>query len=134
MYINCGGEEKNVNGITYENDNDTSPVYTSPHENWARISSGEQSIVDMKCGIFNSNAPLYDRARVASVYMTYYGFCLEEGYYNVTLYFAEIQFANNTEDEDDGYNDGNKSLRKRIFNINIQVTILIMSLFSLGVN
>ncbi|KAL5555525.1 hypothetical protein UlMin_037761, partial [Ulmus minor] len=120
LHINCGGEETKVNGIIYENDNDTSPVYTSPHGNWARISSGEQSTVGIKCGIFISNGPLFDRARVASVYMTYYGFCLEEGYYNVTLYFAEIQFANNTEDEDDGFNDGSQSLRKRIFNINIQ--------------
>ncbi|KAL5555838.1 hypothetical protein UlMin_038074 [Ulmus minor] len=122
LHINCGGEETNLDGIIYESDNDSSPVYTSPHgKNWVRISSGEQSIVKIKCGISVSNAPLYDKARFASVSLKYYGLCLEDGKYNVTLHFAEIVFANNTDEADNTKSDfPYESLKKRIFNINVQ--------------
>ncbi|KAL5555510.1 hypothetical protein UlMin_037746, partial [Ulmus minor] len=117
LHINCGGEETNLDGMIYESDNDSSPVYKSPYGNWVRISSGEQSIVaKIKCGIFVSDAPLYDKARVASVSLKYYGFCLENGEYNVTLHFAEIKFANNTDEAD----QGDQSFKKRIFNIIVQ--------------
>ncbi|KAL5555574.1 hypothetical protein UlMin_037810 [Ulmus minor] len=125
LHINCGGEETDINGIIYENDTDSSPFYKSPHGNWARISSGEQSIVEkVKCGIFVTDAPLYDEARVSTVSLKYYGLCLEDGEYNVTLHFAEIKFANNTDEAENTDNDssdqGDQSSKKRIFNINIQ--------------
>ncbi|KAL5555577.1 hypothetical protein UlMin_037813, partial [Ulmus minor] len=122
LHINCGGEETDINGIIYESDTDSSPFYKSPHGNWARISSGEQSIVEkVKCGIFVTDAPLYDEARVSTVSLKYYGLCLENGEYNVTLHFAEIKFADNTDEPDNTDNDqGDQSSKKRIFNINIQ--------------
>ncbi|KAL5555567.1 hypothetical protein UlMin_037803, partial [Ulmus minor] len=121
LHINCGGKEMDKDGISYESDNDLSPVYTSPHGNWVRISSGEASIVkQFKCGIES----LYSKARAASASLKYYGLCLENGEYNVTLHFAEIVFANNTDEEDNTDNDstdhGDQSSHKRIFNINVQ--------------
>ncbi|KAL5555565.1 hypothetical protein UlMin_037801, partial [Ulmus minor] len=125
LHINCGGEETNLDGIIYESDNDSSPVYTSPHRNWVRISSGEQSVgKEIKCAISVSDAPLYDKARLATISLKYYALCLENGEYNVTLHFAEIVFANNTDEADntdyDFTDQGDQSLKTRIFNINVQ--------------
>ncbi|KAL5555617.1 hypothetical protein UlMin_037853 [Ulmus minor] len=126
LYIHCGGEEvKKDDGRIYESDNDSSPVYTSPHGNWVRISSGEQSTVkEIKCGISLPDATLYNKARLASVSLKYYGLCLEDGEYDVKLHFAEIVFANNTDEADYTDNDSTyqryQSSNKRIFNIYVQ--------------
>lgn len=58
------------------------------------------------------NAELYKTARVSPLALTYYGFCLQNGIYNVSLHFAEIVF---TEDETAS------SLGKRVFDVSIQV-------------
>ncbi|KAK9928920.1 hypothetical protein M0R45_026035 [Rubus argutus] len=116
LFINCGGGETVVNGITYDQDNDTSRYYTSPKKNWAYSSSGyffnsSDYTKNMTCGVSVAEAPLYDRARLSPVSLKYYAFCLREGTYNVTLKFAEIVYS-----EDTDYT----GLRKRAFDVYIQ--------------
>lgn len=123
LFINCGGGETTVNGETYKQDNDTSSFFTSPNKNWAYSYSGgflegnyssSDYIKNMTCGVSVAEAPLYDRARLSPVSLKYYAFCLREGKYNVTLKFAEIFYTDDTD---------YTSLRKRAFDIYIQVTI-----------
>ncbi|PRQ45045.1 putative protein kinase RLK-Pelle-DLSV family [Rosa chinensis] len=120
LFINCGGGETTVNGVTYEQDNATAPFFTSPNKNWAYSSSGNflegnanssDYTKNMTCGVSVAEAPLYDRARLSPVSLKYYAFCLREGKYNVMLKFAEILYT-----EDTDYT----SLRKRAFDIYIQ--------------
>ncbi|PKI32723.1 hypothetical protein CRG98_046897 [Punica granatum] len=54
---------------------------------------------------------LYMTARLSPISLTYYGFCLENGNYTVTLHFAEIMFSRN---------NSYTSLGRRIFDIYIQ--------------
>ncbi|XP_040362521.1 probable LRR receptor-like serine/threonine-protein kinase At1g53420 isoform X3 [Rosa chinensis] len=119
LFINCGGGETTVNGVTYEQDNATAPSFTSPNKNWAYSfggswegnASSSDYTKNMTCGVSVADAPLYDRARLSPVSLKYYAFCLREGKYNVTLKFAEIVYT-----EDTDYT----SLRKRAFDIYIQ--------------
>ncbi|KAK9906920.1 hypothetical protein M0R45_002601 [Rubus argutus] len=119
LFINCGGEEitnidkncggekiKDIDGNVYEKDNDTSQFYLSPKGNWARSSAGD-IIHSVKCGLSNEE-PLYDKARSSPVSLKYYGFCLRNGNYRVTLHFAEI------------VENKNYTTRKRRFDVYIQ--------------
>ncbi|KAM5588885.1 hypothetical protein ABKV19_007040 [Rosa sericea] len=132
LFINCGGGEATVNGITYEQDNATAPFFTSPNKNWAYSSSLEgfganssDYTKNMTCGISVADALLYDRARRSPVSLKYYAFCLREGKYNVTLKFAEILYT-----EDTDYT----SLRKRAFDIYIQDEIKVLHDFHIREN
>ncbi|KAF4379214.1 hypothetical protein G4B88_010608, partial [Cannabis sativa] len=120
LYINCGGEEATINGIKYESDNDTRNFYVSPKGNWGYSSKESfvagntnysNDIKRVKCGFSVSEAPLYEKARFSPLSLKYYGFCLHNGNYNVTLHFAEIVYT-----EEAGY-DSNK---KRVFDVYIQ--------------
>ncbi|KAK9906924.1 hypothetical protein M0R45_002605 [Rubus argutus] len=119
LYINCGGEEitnidkncggeeiKDIDRNVYEKDNDTSQFYLSPKGNWARSSAGD-IIHSVKCGLSNEE-PLYDKARSSPISLKYYGFCLRNGNYRVTLHFAEI------------VENKNYTTRKRRFDVYIQ--------------
>ncbi|PON34350.1 Tyrosine-protein kinase [Parasponia andersonii] len=123
LYINSGGEEVTINGNHYDSDNHTSHFYLSPKGNWAYYSpesfniSGPNNSTDyyikrVKCGFSVSDAPLYEKARFSPISLTYYGFCLHNGRYNVTLHFAEIVYSEDAA----GYN----SMNKRIFDVYIQ--------------
>ncbi|XP_062088188.1 probable LRR receptor-like serine/threonine-protein kinase At1g53420 isoform X3 [Humulus lupulus] len=121
LYINCGGEEATINGINYESDNRTSNFYVSPKGNWAYTTpesfvAGDTNYSDhikrVKCGFSVSEAPLYEKARFSPLSLKYYGFCLHNGKYNVTLHFAEIVYT-----EDAG---GYDSKKKRVFDVYIQ--------------
>ena len=123
MFINCGGEEIDIDGNLYYSDNKTSEFYVSEEGNWAYSTSGSflsenanssDYIRQVKCGISVSEAPLYEKARLSPASLKYYGLCLHEGKYNVTLHFAEILFG----DEEDY-----SSSMKRIFDVYIQVYI-----------
>ena len=129
MYINCGGEQIDIDGNHYYQDNTSSSYYVNPNGNWAFTSSGSflsartnssDYIKKVKCGISVAEAPLYEKARLAPVSLKYYGYCLHNGNYSVTLHFAEIVY---TEDEDN--TNGINSVKKRIFDIHIQVTIVV---------
>ncbi|KAK9921576.1 hypothetical protein M0R45_030081 [Rubus argutus] len=93
LFINCGGEENITEGNVYDKDNDTSQFYRSPKGNWARSSAGS-SIHTVRCGL-SSESPLYNKARSSPVSLKYYGFCLRQGSYNVTLHFVEAVEDNN---------------------------------------
>ncbi|KAM1005282.1 hypothetical protein ACFX2C_005384 [Malus domestica] len=120
LFINCGGEETTVLGNIYDQDNDTSPSYTSPNKNWAYSlsgdwlvpnSNGSDYIKSTTRGVSITEAPLYEKARLSAVSLKYYAFCLRKGNYTVTLYFKEVVYI-----DDANYT----SLRKRVFDIYIQ--------------
>jgi hypothetical protein len=118
LFINCGGGETIVNGITYDQDDATSRFYTSPKKNWAYSSSGDfladnaNSYDYTKKNVTIHIHSLYDRARLSPVSLKYYSFCLREGSYTVTLMFAEIVYTQDTD---------YTGLRKRAFDVYIQV-------------
>ncbi|MFS7967092.1 putative Malectin domain-containing protein [Helianthus anomalus] len=66
--------------------------------------------------ISTSDTKLFINARTTAVSLTYYGLCLLNGNYNLTLYFAEIVFS-----QDKSYN----SLGKRVFDVCVQVIQLL---------
>eukprot|EP00257_Ricinus_communis_P026273 XP_025013687.1 probable LRR receptor-like serine/threonine-protein kinase RFK1 isoform X1 [Ricinus communis] len=122
LYINCGGENMEVNGNTYEGDGDVgggaSTFYPS-NNGWGFSSTGdfmddddflnEAYIAESPSSLISNG--LYRTARIAPLSLTYYRQCLIDGNYTVSLHFAEIQFTN-----DSTYN----SLGRRLFNIYIQ--------------
>ena len=131
LHINTGGEEHNIEGIRYEADNSTSNFYVNkPAYNWAYSCNGyflADSTADSRafiqkatCGAAVTDAPLYDEARLCPNSLKYYGFCLQNGNYSVSLHFSEIVFAKN---------DDYSSSAKRVFDIYIQVCTLSTKLF-----
>ncbi|XP_058095470.1 probable LRR receptor-like serine/threonine-protein kinase At1g53420 isoform X2 [Magnolia sinica] len=121
LYINCGGKEVKVGKNTYDEDLDNSgSSYFHRSKFWAYSSTGyypdasnseDGYIVPSKETVNASNPELYKMARVSPISLTYYGFCMGNGSYNVTLHFAEIAFSNNK---------SYTSLGKRIFDVYIQ--------------
>ena len=126
MYINCGGNEVNINGNKYEADREprgASMFYMG--QNWALSSTGNFVDNDIDADVYietnNSvlsnvsalNSELYTTARVSPLSLSYYGLCLMNGNYTVKLHFAEIIFI----DDRSFYNLG-----RRIFDIYIQVS------------
>ncbi|XP_052288265.1 probable LRR receptor-like serine/threonine-protein kinase At1g53430 isoform X3 [Citrus sinensis] len=122
LHINTGGDEHNIEGIRYEADNSTSNFYVNkPAYNWAYSCNGyffsdstadsREFIQKVTCGAAVTDAPLYDEARLCPNSLKYYGFCLRDGNYTVSLYFSEIVFTNN---------DDYSSSGKRVFDIYIQ--------------
>ena len=131
LHINAGGDEHNIEGIRYEADNSTSNFYVNkPAYNWAYSCNGyffsdstadsREFIQKVTCGAAVTDAPLYDEARLCPNSLKYYGFCLQNGNYNVSLYFSEIVFERN---------DDYSSSGKRVFDIYIQVGTLATKLF-----
>ncbi|KAG5551528.1 hypothetical protein RHGRI_009819 [Rhododendron griersonianum] len=122
FHINCGGKEVSIDGNKYERDRDEigpSNYYRST-TNWAFSSTGnfmddhrtdDPSISTSSSRLSVNNSELYVDARISPISLTYYGFCLVKGNYNIALHFAEIMF-----------NDGKSysSLGRRIFDIYIQ--------------
>ncbi|KAJ4717367.1 Leucine-rich repeat receptor-like protein kinase family protein [Melia azedarach] len=122
LFINAGAEEITIERNRYEADNSTSNFYVSPEYNWAYSCSGHflrgftnssDFVAKQKCGVFFNakDASLHSKARLCPQSLTYYGFCLHEGSYNVTLHFSEIIFS---KDED------LSSPGRRVFDIYIQ--------------
>ncbi|KAJ0027906.1 hypothetical protein Pint_35349 [Pistacia integerrima] len=120
LFINAGGERINSGKNVFVEDDSTllTTLYENSKKPWAYSCLGvfESStdsanyIQNVTCG---ASVPdnLYLKARLCPQSLTYYGFCLHNGHYNVKLYFAEIVFA-----KDEDYS----SLGKRVFDIYIQ--------------
>ncbi|KAI9198232.1 hypothetical protein LWI28_012102 [Acer negundo] len=122
FHINCGGQNVKVNGRTFEGEKDIGGGAATSHlnhdANWGFSSTGdfaddddEQNthyIADSDSSLISE---LYTNARIAPLSLTYFGYCLENGNYLVTLHFAEILFGNDTTF---------RSLGKRIFDIYVQ--------------
>ncbi|XP_014523064.1 probable leucine-rich repeat receptor-like serine/threonine-protein kinase At3g14840 isoform X2 [Vigna radiata var. radiata] len=124
FHINCGGgQETSSEGIVYDDDVDSSGAATSkmPKENWAFSNTGhfldannnnaEVYIQKSQNTLSMTDSALYQTARVSPISLTYYGMCLENGEYTVSLHFAEIMFT-----DDNTYS----SLGRRIFDVYIQ--------------
>ncbi|KAJ8761149.1 hypothetical protein K2173_001205 [Erythroxylum novogranatense] len=128
LHINCGGPHfhlsNNYGKILYEGDIDEEGGAARSYNN--RINWGFSSTGDYM--IENDGSPdgyrlsanskltvpypdLYSTARGAPLSLTYYGYCLENGNYNVTLHFSEIQFT-----DDKAYN----RVGRRLFHIYVQ--------------
>lgn len=128
LHINCGGDnaiiKNNFGKISYEGDknNGGGASRNNISMNWGFSSTGDfmDDDSDNEASYFESipsalsvNLPaLYRTARKSPLSLTYFGFCLKNGDYNVHLHFAEIEFR----DE-----EAFSKLGRRIFNIYIQV-------------
>lgn len=131
LYINCGGKETNVAGVTYQADNEqrgASMYYSGQSQSWAFSSTGNfldndidsDDYVESNTSVLSSisvhDSELYTTARASPLSLTYYGLCLFNGNYTVRLHFAEIKFSN-----DSSFN----SLGKRIFDVYIQEKLVL---------
>ncbi|XP_047169232.1 probable leucine-rich repeat receptor-like serine/threonine-protein kinase At3g14840 [Vigna umbellata] len=123
FHINCGGEQvKSSEGILYDENSDPSGAATSkmPKENWAFSNTGHFLDANTNAKVYiqksqntlsMTDSALYRTARVSPISLTYYGTCLKNGEYTVSLHFAEIVFT-----DDNTYS----SLGRRIFDVYIQ--------------
>ncbi|GLU18030.1 hypothetical protein SLE2022_343520 [Rubroshorea leprosula] len=127
LYINCGGGEVSVNGNTYEEDaNEVGPSeFFHNSRDWALSNTGRFMDVDKdkhkfistnQSELFMKDYQLYKDARLSTISLTYYAFCMGNGNYTVNLHFAEIMFNG-----DKIYNN----LQRRIFNIYIQGELVV---------
>ncbi|KAL3733940.1 hypothetical protein ACJRO7_023316 [Eucalyptus globulus] len=125
LFINCGGGEVEIGDNIYDDDSASLTSASSSFPDgkfWGYSSTGHflDDSIEADNYIVNNdsisilskdNAQLYMKARRSAISLTYYGFCLINGIYNVRLHFAEIRFT------------GNKSymsLGRRAFNVYIQ--------------
>ncbi|KAI8567156.1 hypothetical protein RHMOL_Rhmol02G0098400 [Rhododendron molle] len=120
VHINCGGEKVTIGKTTYEADESPADAAEFVHRfpYWGFSSTGRLWDVyntDYKAknvSILKMNdSQLYTRARLSPLSLTYYGRCLANGNYTVTLRFAEIIFRDNA---------SYRSLGRRLFDIYIQ--------------
>ncbi|KAK3032708.1 hypothetical protein RJ639_035152 [Escallonia herrerae] len=118
LYINCGGEPAHTNGNDYVGDDETKSYYVSSQSNWAYSCSGSFVSKTANSSDYvknntdeNYNDDLDVTARICPVSLKYYGFCLRQGKYVVTLHFAEIVYS---ERED------HSILDERVFDVYIQ--------------
>ena len=128
LHINCGGPDEiiknNFGNIMYEGDIDDGggASRTYIRTNWGFSSTGDfmdddsddgNKYIESNSSVLSmNNSVLYMTARRAPLSLTYFGFCLKNGDYNVHLHFTEIEFR----DE-----EAFSKLGRRIFNIYIQV-------------
>ncbi|KAK7272602.1 hypothetical protein RJT34_29308 [Clitoria ternatea] len=121
LHINCGGKMISNGSKTYDDDSrEAGPArFRRIGSNWAFSNTGhffDSGRLDYytwsnSTKLAMDNGELYMDARVSPLSLTYYGFCLGNGNYTVTLHFAEIMFTN-----DQTYS----SLGRRVFDIYIQ--------------
>ncbi|XP_044461652.1 probable LRR receptor-like serine/threonine-protein kinase RFK1 isoform X1 [Mangifera indica] len=121
FYIDCGGSNVKENGSTFEGDGEVeggaATYYSNDH--WGFSSTGdfsddnnEQNKKYVVEHVLSSDiSKLFINARKAPLSLTYFGYCLKNGNYVVSLDFAEIQFTN-----DNKYG----SLGRRMFDSYVQ--------------
>ncbi|CAN6558322.1 unnamed protein product [Malus baccata var. baccata] len=124
LHINCGGNQFTVpgkNGTQYDDDTfSAGPSFYESKTNWALSSTGyfpdddhttDSFIWTNETRLSMANPQLYMNARLSPISLTYFGFCLGNGNYTVSLHFAEIMFRNGKT---------YRSVGRRIFDIYIQ--------------
>ncbi|GLT38033.1 hypothetical protein SLA2020_123040 [Shorea laevis] len=123
LFINCGGGKMEFEENEYEEDLSTfGPSNFFSTGSWAYSSTGvfvgneDAPYTASSSGLNVTSPELYRTARLAPQSLKYYGLCLRQGNYNVTLYFAEIMFTN-----DQTYS----SLGRRIFDVSIQGQVVL---------
>ena len=130
--IKCGGPQiTSSKGIVYERDNEAlgpATYYVINTHRWAvsnvgyfRGTNNPQYTSSSSSQFMNTlDSELFQTARLSASSLRYYGLGLENGNYTVSLQFAEIAFDNtNTW----------RSLGRRVFDIYIQVCIIISNCF-----
>ncbi|WJZ85503.1 hypothetical protein VitviT2T_005034 [Vitis vinifera] len=129
LHINYGGANEiiknNFGNIKYEGDIDGggSASRNFISTNWGFSSTGDfmdddshdgDKYIESNSSVLSMNhSVLYMTTRKALISLTYFGFCLKNGDYNVCLHFAEIEFT-----DEEAYS----KLGRHIFNIYIQLT------------
>ncbi|XP_022001334.1 probable leucine-rich repeat receptor-like serine/threonine-protein kinase At3g14840 isoform X2 [Helianthus annuus] len=118
LYINCGGRKLTDGKKEYESDLQEGGAsdFSAVESRWGFSNTGnflddnnhDSYIVS---GVPTNTSELYMNARTSALSLTYYGFCMHDGSYNVSLHFAEIFFT-----DDETYS----SLGRRVFDIYIQ--------------
>ncbi|KAI8567125.1 hypothetical protein RHMOL_Rhmol02G0096600 [Rhododendron molle] len=117
--INCGGEVI-IGKTTYEADESPGDAAEFVHQvsYWGFSSTGRiwdsniTEYIARNVSVLKMNySQLYTTARLSPLSLTYYGRCLANGNYTVTLNFAEIIFRDNA---------SYRSLGRRLFDIYIQ--------------
>ncbi|KAM7524922.1 hypothetical protein LguiA_014824 [Lonicera macranthoides] len=122
LYINCAGGETTIGKTVYEADqNSDGPAKFVPsNENWGTSNTGHFWDRNLTADEYTAknvsilrvnNSELYTSARLSPLSLTYYGRCLANGNYTVTLHFAEIMLRDN---------QSFQSLGRRIFDVYIQ--------------
>ncbi|KAL3733931.1 hypothetical protein ACJRO7_023307 [Eucalyptus globulus] len=122
LFINCGGSEVNIGEKKYNADAEpaTASRFFHSENYWAYSSTGhflddntpgDNYRADNVSVLSTDDAQLYVKARRSATSLTYYGFCLRNGPYNLSLHFAEIMFTSNR---------SHTSLGRRAFNIYMQ--------------
>ncbi|KAJ6814982.1 putative LRR receptor-like serine/threonine-protein kinase [Iris pallida] len=121
LHINCGGDETFVNGTKYEADTDLrGGSVLSSGSGWAFSTIGNfldddinaDSYVSENTSVFSMpDSQLYTSARLSPISLTYYGFCMWDGPYTVSLHFAETFFTNDRTFS---------NLGRRVFDVYIQ--------------
>ncbi|KAM3748889.1 hypothetical protein ACB098_05G141900 [Castanea mollissima] len=120
--IKCGGPEMPAEGIVYEAENSASFgaawCYVTYTEKWAvsNVGSFEDNsyVQNTSAQVIATNTPELDQtSRVSPGSLRYYGLGLHNGLYNVSLFFAETGF-------DDQSSHTWKSRGRRVFDIYIQ--------------
>ncbi|KAL8268288.1 hypothetical protein R6Q59_002086 [Mikania micrantha] len=123
VHINCGGIGAKIGGKIYEADDDPAGPAKFFHssEHWGFSSTGNALDVPNYTYAVNNvsrlamkNSQLYTRARLSPLSITYYGRCLTNGRYRVTLHFAEIVLRDNR---------SYQSLGRRAFDVYVQGAI-----------
>ncbi|KAH0701083.1 hypothetical protein KY284_015298 [Solanum tuberosum] len=106
VHINCGGENVTIGDTTYEADEDSAGAakFVNRKESWGSSNTGDFWYVNITSykykatnvsSIKGHNSELYTTARLSALSLTYYGRCLANGNYTVTLHFAEIVIRDN---------------------------------------
>ncbi|KAK2642597.1 hypothetical protein Ddye_024360 [Dipteronia dyeriana] len=117
FHINCGGKDVLIKQTTYEgdrNDGNGAILDYNGKSNWGMISAGDFMDHNENDGYTlsaDTQPELYSTARGSPLFLTYYGYCLENGNYKVSLHFAEIKFR-----DEEPYN----RVGRRVFDIYIQ--------------
>ncbi|WOH11969.1 hypothetical protein DCAR_0831465 [Daucus carota subsp. sativus] len=122
VHINCGGNQVTIGNRTFEADEDLSgqAKYYYLQGHWGYSSTGFFYKIDESLSLYTAknnsilrmnDSELYTSARLSPLSLTYYGRCLANGNYTVTLHFAEIVFRDNS---------SYQSLGRRVFDIYVQ--------------
>ncbi|KAM0063239.1 putative protein kinase RLK-Pelle-DLSV family [Helianthus debilis subsp. tardiflorus] len=121
LYINCGGKGVSDGNKEYDGDQDPGGAshFSSTNDRWGFSNTGhfldddqpDSYILTTNSEFPVKNSELYATARTSAISLTYYGYCMRNGSYNVSLHFAEIAFTDDTKFS---------SLGRRVFDIYIQ--------------
>jgi hypothetical protein len=129
--IKCGGPQiTSSDGIVYERDNETlgpATYYVTNEERWAVSNVGyftgsnsPQYISTSPSQFTSIDSELFQTTRLSASSLRYYGLGLENGNYTVRLQFVEIAFPDDSTWQ---------SLGRRVFDIYIQVLIILLNCF-----